>query len=133
MEHAPLMTRMVILLSIEKFEMDIPLGKFATSRYSLLKIRPETGRFHQIRKHMAHIIHPIVGDRPHGCNKQNKLWKEKMEIPEMLLHARQLRVIDQSKNLLIISAPLSSPFRQALSFLGTEFNLEVDVTRIMSS
>jgi tRNA pseudouridine65 synthase len=42
---------------------------------------------HQIRKHLAHIHHPIIGDRPHGCNKQNKLFLEKWGLTEMLLHA----------------------------------------------
>jgi tRNA pseudouridine65 synthase len=36
---------------------------------------PETGRMHQLRKHFKHIF-PILGSRPHGCNKQNKLWLE---------------------------------------------------------
>ncbi|RYY35745.1 MAG: pseudouridylate synthase, partial [Sphingobacteriaceae bacterium] len=54
-------------------EIQVPLGKHDTSRYSLVEVSPTTGRMHQIRKHMAHIFHPIIGDRTHGCNKQNKL------------------------------------------------------------
>ncbi|MBI1227183.1 MAG: pseudouridylate synthase [Bacteroidetes bacterium] len=72
-------------------ELPIPLGKHATSRYSLVKLIPETGRQHQLRKHLAHIFHPIIGDRPHGCNKQNKLWLEKWEMNTMLLHASELK------------------------------------------
>jgi tRNA pseudouridine65 synthase len=41
---------------------------------------PETGRMHQLRKHFKHIFHPILGSRPHGCNKQNKLWLEHFEL-----------------------------------------------------
>lgn len=76
--------------TIKQFEIDVPLGKHTTSRYSLIELSPTTGRYHQIRKHMAHIFHPIIGDRPHGCNKQNKLWKEKWEIMTMQLHASEL-------------------------------------------
>ena len=76
--------------TLKRFEVDVPFGKHKTSRYSLVEIRPQTGRMHQIRKHMAHIMHPIIGDRPHGCNKQNKLWKEKWNMTEMLLHSRSL-------------------------------------------
>ncbi len=71
-------------------EIDIASGRFATSRYSLIEATPETGRMHQIRKHFAHIFHPIIGDRPHGCNKQNKLWKEHFDMDTMMLHARSL-------------------------------------------
>src|SRR5690606_15794082 len=60
--------------TLDKAEINLPHGKHLTSRYSLIEATPLTGRMHQIRKHMAHILHPIIGDRPHGCNKQNKLW-----------------------------------------------------------
>jgi tRNA pseudouridine65 synthase len=46
---------------------------------------------HQIRKHLAHIFHPIIGDRPHGCNKQNKFFLENWEMKNMLLHASELQ------------------------------------------
>lgn len=71
-------------------EIPVAFGKHPTSRYSLVKLQPETGRHHQLRKHMAHIFHPIIGDRPHGCNKQNRLWLEKWEMNTMLLHASAL-------------------------------------------
>lgn len=71
-------------------EIEVPHGKFPTSRYSLVEARPETGRMHQLRRHFAHILHPIIGDRPHGCNKQNKLWKERFSMDTMLLHATSL-------------------------------------------
>lgn len=77
--------------TLEKAEIDIPFGKHQTSRYSLVEAEPLTGRTHQIRKHLAHILHPIIGDRPHGCNKQNKLWLEKFDMKTMLLHAHLLK------------------------------------------
>ena len=76
--------------TLEYFELNVPLGKHPTSRYSYVEMRPETGRFHQLRKHAAHIRHPIIGDRPHGCNKQNRMWKEKWGMTRMLLHASEL-------------------------------------------
>lgn len=76
--------------TLEYAEIDQPFGKHATSRYSLVEAEPFTGRMHQIRKHLAHILHPIIGDRPHGCNKQNKLWLEKFDMKTMLLHAHSL-------------------------------------------
>jgi len=75
---------------IKQTELDIPFGKHLTSRYSLIEAIPKTGRQHQIRKHLNHLRHPIIGDRPHGCNKQNKLFKEKWNFTTMLLHAKEL-------------------------------------------
>lgn len=71
-------------------ELAVPFGKFPTSRYSLIEANPITGRMHQLRRHFAHIFHPIIGDRPHGCNKQNKFWKETYQMDTMLLHASEL-------------------------------------------
>lgn len=68
-------------------EIEVPFGKFTTSRYSLVEAYPQTGRYHQIRKHFDHIFHPIIGDRPHGCNKQNRLFKERWNMTTMMLHA----------------------------------------------
>lgn len=76
--------------TLKKTEIDIPFGKHTTSRYSLVEAYPETGRMHQLRKHFAHILHPIIGDRPHGCNKQNKFFLEKWNMSTMLLHAKEL-------------------------------------------
>lgn len=76
---------------LQTIEIPLPFGKFDTSRYSLLELQPESGRMHQIRKHLAHIFHPIIGDRPHGCNKQNKFFLENWEMKNMLLHASELQ------------------------------------------
>ena len=76
--------------TIARVELDVPLGIHKTSRYSFLEVFPKTGRMHQIRRHMAHIHHPIIGDRPHGCNKQNRLFKEKWSMTTMMLHASEI-------------------------------------------
>jgi tRNA pseudouridine65 synthase len=73
--------------TLKKTEIDLPFGKHPTSRYSLIEAYPQTGRQHQIRKHCKHLKHPIIGDRPYGCNKQNKLFKEKWGMMTTMLHA----------------------------------------------
>lgn len=104
--------------TIKRSEIEVPLGKFTTSRYSFIEIRPLTGRFHQIRKHLAHIFHPIIGDRPHGCNKQNKLFKEKWNMMSMMLHANVLVFTHPISNDSIrIEADLSTEFQRTLLFL----------------
>jgi len=103
---------------LEHFELNLPFNNFPTSRYSLLKLVPETGRFHQLRKHMAHIFHPIIGDRPHGCNKQNRLWKENFNMNTMLLHARNLTFTRKNQKEIIIEAPYSTEFLRVLDLLN---------------
>jgi len=100
-------------------ELAIPLGQHTTSRYSLVEANPLTGRMHQIRKHFAHIFHPIIGDRPHGCNKQNRFWKETFEMHTMLLHASSIRFSHPATNVQVeIKAPLQKEFIRVLDILG---------------
>lgn len=94
-------------------EMPWASGKFATSRYSLIQARPQTGRYHQIRKHCNHLRHPILGDRPHGCNKQNRLLQEKFGLTKMMLHAQQLELLHPyTQEKLCITAPFSKEFQE---------------------
>ena len=75
---------------LQTSEMDLPFRGHLTSRYSFVEAIPETGRFHQLRKHFKHILHPILGCRKHGCNKQNKLWLNTFNVTAMPLHSHQL-------------------------------------------
>lgn len=100
-------------------EIDLPFGKFPTSRYSLVLAKPETGRMHQLRRHFAHIFHPIIGDRPHGCNKQNKLWKDTFQHDTMLLHAKSLAFTHpKTKENILIQAQIQPEFERALGILN---------------
>lgn len=102
--------------TLKSYELPIPYGKQVTSRYSLVEVHPETGRMHQIRKHFAHIFHPIIGDRPHGCNKQNKLFLEQWNMNTMLLHAIEISfehpILAQN---VTINASRSDDFNRILS------------------
>lgn len=105
--------------TIARAELAIPSTRYPTSRYSLLKIRPETGRMHQIRKHLAHIFHPILADRPYGCNKQNKLWKKSFAMDTMMLHARQLIFKHpRTQKEILIEAPPLPEFVRVKQILG---------------
>lgn len=105
--------------TLKRAELDVPFGKHSTSRYSLIEATPKTGRMHQLRKHFAHVFHPIIGDRTHGCNKQNKLFKEKWEMTTMLLHASRLTFNHPiSGELIIIEAPLQPEFARVMELMG---------------
>ncbi len=107
-------------------QVEIPLsnGKFNTSRYSLVSAQPETGRRHQIRRHLAHVLHPIIGDRPHGCNKQNKLFLAQFNMNNMLLHSSSLTFLHPVTGAQIeIKAPLFGEFLRMFDTLGFEQSL----------
>ncbi len=100
-------------------ELDMPLGKHDTSRYSLIEARPLTGRQHQIRKHCSHLRHPIIGDRPYGCSKQNRLFKGRWGMETCLLHALELRIghpVDGGE--VLLEAGLNLEFLRMLGVLG---------------
>ena len=100
-------------------EIDIPLGKFSTSRYSLVEARPQTGRMHQIRRHLNHLRHPIIGDRPHGCSKQNRLFKEKWNMMTTMLHANSLTIVHpHSGKKIVIKGKYSEEFSRVLRLLN---------------
>lgn len=106
-------------ITLNKAELDIPLGNHPTSRYSLVEASPTTGRMHQLRKHFAHIFHPIIGDRKHGCNKQNRFFKEKWEMTTMLLHASELEFQHPVTNEKVhIKAPLQDEFNRVMALMG---------------
>lgn len=110
--------------TLDQVEIEVPFGKHPTSRYSWVEAKPKTGRMHQLRKHFAHIFHPIIGDRPHGCNKQNKLFLERWNMGTMLLHARTLSFVHPLTNEQIsIQANPQPDFVRMLDTLGFDKSL----------
>lgn len=65
----------------------IAVGRYLEARYSLVEVKPKTGRKHQIRRHMKHILHPIVGDTKHGEGRHNRLFREHLDSHRLLLMA----------------------------------------------
>ena len=75
---------------------------------SLLRLSPSTGRFHQIRKHLSHIRHPIIGDRPHGPPKIGNLTGDRLDHARVLMadvHVDELtREIEPHRSLVVPNA-----------------------------
>lgn len=69
---------------------DKPLGRYQTVRYSLVKLSPKTGRRHQIRRHLAHLRCPIIGDINYGDNKQNPFFHQEFGFKRLMLFAQSL-------------------------------------------
>ncbi len=64
--------------------------RFATSRFALLELQPETGRRHQLRRHLKHISHPIIGDATHGKGPLNRAVMAHLGVQRLWLHALEL-------------------------------------------
>ncbi|KFZ31700.1 pseudouridine synthase [Pseudidiomarina salinarum] len=64
--------------------------KHATSRYSLMRLHPHTGRKHQLRRHMSHLRHPIIGDTNHGDGRHNRFFQQHFDLRRLLLAATGL-------------------------------------------
>ena len=105
-------------------ESEIPYnstGRYPTSRYSLLEVDLLTGRTHQIRRHLAHIRHYIIGDKKHGDNKQNIFFERQFGLQNLLLHAWKLSFTHPLTNTQIsITCPPPAHFRTIMQHLGWE-------------
>lgn len=97
-------------------EIEEPIGlRYPTARFSLVEASPETGRRHQIRKHFAHINHPIIGDVRHGDVKQNKYFRDVFGLKRMMLHAASLQFEHpDNQTLITIEAPIGDDFLASL-------------------
>ena len=100
-------------------ELPYPVDRYPTSRYALLEVAPETGRRHQIRRHLKHIAHPVVGDATYGKGRHNRLFGELFGCRRMLLACTALRLTHPvSGEPLHLEAPLQDDFAGVLAKLG---------------
>ncbi len=101
------------------FELPCRVDRYLTSRYAYLELHPETGRRHQLRRHLKHIAHPIIGDATYGKGRHNRLFAELFGQPRLLLACTRLvwrhpvdgRLVD-------VKTPVSGDFAATLAQLG---------------
>jgi tRNA pseudouridine65 synthase len=88
-------------------------------RYTLVEAEPITGRYHQIRRHLKHLRHPIVGDTTYGDGKQNRIARERFGLLRLFLHASKLSLPHPvSGQRIEVEAPLPEELQHTLSVLG---------------
>lgn len=75
---------------LQTVEMPWAVGKYPTTRYSLVRLLPQTGRKHQLRRHLKHIFHPILGDTQYGDLHQNRALTAHTGCSRLMLHADRL-------------------------------------------
>jgi len=96
-------------------EIDASVGKYDKTRYSLVELKPKTGRKHQLRRHMKHINHHLLGDTKYGRGEHNKFVREAYNMHRLLLHAISLEVMHPyTQEKLFIKAALDAVFRGVL-------------------
>lgn len=118
-ENGAMQEAFTAFVTLKRAELDVAFGKHPTSRYSLVEATPTTGRMHQLRRHFAHIFYPIIGDRKHGCNKQNKFFKEQWEMTTMLLHASELKFEHPvTKSEIHLKAGVNEEFNRVMELMG---------------
>ena len=100
-------------------EQVLPVGRYDTARYSLVRITPKTGRKHQIRRHFKHVFHPLVGDTTHGDGKHNQLFRDVFDCHRLLLTATTLSFDHPvSGEKVVINAGLDNAFQSIIERLG---------------
>lgn len=93
------------------------IGPYPSSRYTYLALFPQTGRRHQLRRHLAHLRHPIIGDKRYGDINHNKYFVENLNSPNLLLHALTMNFTLEAGRSISIEAPLQNHFSKTLKTL----------------
>ncbi|MXZ08702.1 MAG: hypothetical protein F4Y79_04585 [Gemmatimonadetes bacterium] len=106
-------------------ELPYPVGRYETARYSLMRAMPVTGRQHQIRRHCAHLRHPIIGDVRYGDRHHNQFFQSHFEISRLLLMATCIGFAHPTSGTWTeISAPIPGPIQRLCQQFGWESDLE---------
>ncbi|MBB3191440.1 pseudouridine synthase [Halomonas cerina] len=72
---------------LNSVELPVQVDRYPSARYSLMAIRPLTGRRHQIRRHLSRRGYPIVGDAKHGKGNHNRFFADRLDCRRLLLAA----------------------------------------------
>lgn len=97
-------------------EIPVEVEGYPQSRYSLLALYPETGRKHQLRRHMQHISHPIIGDTNYGRTKHNRYFAERFGYSQLMLAATELAFLHPiTGQLLRVQSQPAPSFMQVLT------------------
>ena len=101
------------------YELPIPVGRYPTARYSIVELSPKTGRTHQLRRHMAHLRHPIIGDSRYGDGAHNRMFAEQFECKRLFLTALSLELTHPiTKKMIRIETKLDPEIKAVLEKIG---------------
>jgi len=105
--------------TLAQSELPFATGRYNSTRLSLLELIPKTGRKHQLRRHMAHIRHPILGDTRHGDGPMNRFLRKQCDHQSLMLRATELHLsMPDSTTQLKIQTTTPTTFEAAAAKLG---------------
>ena len=100
-------------------ELPHQVDRYPTSRYALVELTPHTGRRHQLRRHLKHIAHPIIGDATFGKGRHNRLFQQLFGCHRMLLACVRMQLRHPvDGRILDLCAPPDGEFAAVLAALG---------------
>ena len=101
---------------LAEIELPVAVDRYPSSRYALVELEPITGRRHQLRRHMKHIAHPIIGDATHGKGIHNRYFAKNFDCKRLLLACVELAFEHPvSGQRLEIKRPVSGEFAAILA------------------
>jgi tRNA pseudouridine65 synthase len=116
---APAQDAVTHIKSLATVELDQSVDRYPKARYSLCELEPETGRRHQLRRHMKTIFHPIIGDTVYGHGVHNRFFREHFAVSRLMLHHVRLELEHpRTKVLLRLEAPYDTEWQSLVSLLG---------------
>lgn len=100
-------------------ELPDAVDRYPTSRYALLELLPQSGRQHQLRRHLKHIAHPIIGDATWGKGVHNRYFQQRFGCGRLLLACTALGLLHpQDGRALSIAAAPGEDFASVIRALG---------------
>lgn len=111
-------------------ELPHAVERYPTSRYALVALEPLTGRRHQLRRHMKHIAHPVIGDATHGKGRHNRFFQQQFDCPRLLLACVEMRFLHPyGDEELTIRAPVGDRFEEVIDRLGWSEDMDTGARR----
>ncbi|NNG01106.1 MAG: pseudouridylate synthase [Desulfobacteraceae bacterium] len=107
--------------TLATIELPFAVDTYPTSRYSLVVLRPRTGRRHQLRQHLKHLSHPIIGDTRYGKSVHNRFFASRFDCNRLLLAATTLGFVHPFTHKAIkVSVEIGGSYRALLRRFGWE-------------
>ena len=110
---------------LAQVEIEASVGRYDTVRYSLVELKPQNGRKHQLRRHLKHINHHLLGDTKYGRGEHNKFVRERYGMYRLLLHAISLKIEHPYlKKEMVFEAGVDDTFKMVFDVFGWDEKID---------